>query len=131
MSSNVYWIEEPFIMSADYAGDVTVEDMDNAMGKCLAAVEKGPCFFLVDTRAMTSVTTRVMKIGSLLNFVKHPNACWFAFVGHNIMLRFAVQVLLASHRKFKMMDSREQAIAFLRERVQYELSPQATASKAE
>ncbi len=126
MPSNVYWIEEPLIMSADYTGDVTVEDMDSAMEKCLAAVEKGPCYFVVDTLAMTSVTPHVMKIGSLLKFVKHPNACWFVFVGQNIFLKFVVQVLLSSHRKFKMMQSREEGTAFLRERIQYELSPQTT-----
>jgi hypothetical protein len=124
MPSNVYWIEAPFIMSADYNGEVTVKDLDDAMEKCLAAVDKGPCCFLVDTQAMTSVTPSVMKIGSMLRLVNHPNACWFAFVGQNIMLKFAVQVLLSSHRKFKMMESREQALTFLRERVQYELSPQ-------
>jgi hypothetical protein len=131
MSSNVYWIEEPLIMSADYAGDVTADDLDNAMEKCVAAVEKGPVFFLVDTVAMTSVTPRVMRVGSLVNFVKHPNACWFVFIGQNIMLKFAVQVLLASNPKFRMMENREQGIAFLRERVQYELSPVTSASKAE
>jgi hypothetical protein len=77
----------------------------------------------VDTLAMTSVTPNVMKISSLIKFVKHPNACWFAFAGQNIMLKFAVQVLLSSHKKFKMVQSREEGLAFLRERIQYELTP--------
>ena len=130
MPATVYWVDEPHIMRADYTGNVVAADIEAVMGRCLEVVEKHHCFFLVDMSGITGIPTQVMKISPLVKFVNHPNTGWFVFVGPNgPLLKFAIQVLLI-RKKFKIMSTAEEGIAFLRERVQFEILSPAQASAA-
>ena len=94
MPSKVYWLDEPDIMVAEYSGDVTSEDIDAAMAQCMAVLENHSCDFIVDTLQMASLPKDILRIGSLVNLVKHPNRGWLIMVSQqNVMLKFAVQVM--------------------------------------
>ena len=117
MSSNVYWIEEPWIMSADYMGQVTPHDIEEVMQKCLQQLDIHPCYFLVDTLAMTSIQPTFFKMGSLLKLISHPNNKWLVMVvNDNPFMKFAVQVLVRN-RAVTVLATREKAMSFIQERV--------------
>ncbi|MAS32693.1 MAG: hypothetical protein CL610_01725 [Anaerolineaceae bacterium] len=113
MPANVYWLDEPDIMIADYTGDLTREDVEGAMEKCLAALENTNCSFVVDTTQVQTLPKDIFRIGPLLSLVNHPQRGWLIFVGQqNVMLKFAVQVIV--RHKFRFMESRDEAVALLR-----------------
>jgi hypothetical protein len=116
MPTKTYWIDEPTIMSADYEGKVTSDDLDSVMTNCLGACESRKVHFVVDMSSNPSMPANILKLASLSTLVNHPNAGWFAFVQPNMIVKFAMQV---KHRgSFKIFDTRDEAVAFLRERVQ-------------
>lgn len=113
MPTKTYWIDEPIIMSADYEGKVTSDDLDSVMKTCLLAVENKKVHFVVDMSSNPSMPSNILKLASLSTLVTHPNAGWFAFVQPNMIVKFAMQV---KHRgAFKIFDTRNEAIEFLRE----------------
>jgi hypothetical protein len=116
MTAKVYWLDEPDIMVAEYAGDLTNDDIDQAMDVCLKTLDQQNCHFLVDTLQLKTLPKDIFKIGSLVKLINHPRRGWLIFVAQqNVMVKFAVQVLVRSN--FKMMTDRDQAVAFLREAV--------------
>ena len=116
MPSKAYWVDEPNIMSADYYGAVSTEDLDNALMACLVEVEKKAVHLVVDMSGSESFPTNVLKLASLNKLTSHANARWFAFVKPPTLVRFAMQIF---HRhNSKIFATREEALAFLREQVQ-------------
>jgi hypothetical protein len=72
----------------------------------------------VDTLHIAALPKDIFRIGSLLSLVNHSNRGWLIFVAqHNVMLKFAVQVMVRN--KFRFMSSRDEAIAFLRDVVKH------------
>jgi hypothetical protein len=129
MPTNVYWIDEPWIMGVDYMGHVTEQEVEAVMHTCLEIVDNRPCYFLADTLPMTSIQPSLFKIGALLRFVNHPNNRWLALVvGQNPLIKFAVQVMM--RKSFTVVDNREKALEILRARVQ-EDQKVATSPKAD
>lgn len=115
MPSKAYWVDEPNIMSADYYGAVTSDDLDSALTACLAEVENKVIYFVVDMSGSESLPTNLLKLASLSKLTSHPNARWFAFVKPPVLVRFAMQVF---HRhNSKIFATRDEALGFLREQV--------------
>ncbi len=123
MSTQVYWLEQPWLLSADYVGDLTSEDMDAVLEQSLALAEEQPVYVLIDTRALNvrpSNIKTMSRLDTLRQLVSHPNLCWLAFVGTDPLARYYM-TLLTPH-KVRIFPLREQAITFLRDRVSLETS---------
>ena len=118
MPTKTYWIDEPTIMSAEFEGKVTSDDLDSVMMNCLRACENQKVHFVVDMSSNPSMPANILKLASLSTLANHSNAGWFAFVQPNMIVKFAMQV---KHRgSFKIFDTRNEAIAFLHVRIQDE-----------
>ncbi|MBZ0298540.1 MAG: hypothetical protein K8J31_02315 [Anaerolineae bacterium] len=112
MPSNVYWLDEPHIMVAEYSGSVSHEDIQSAMDQCLSVLSQHSCHFLVDTTQVTTLPKDLLRLGPVLTLINHSNRGWLIFLAHqNIMIKFAVQVMVRN--KFRFMTSREEAVTFL------------------
>lgn len=128
MATKTYWIEEPLIMAAEYDGHVTNADIDQVMAECVAAVDKQPCYFLVDTLKMASIQPSFLKVGSLLKFINHPNLRWLAMViDYNPMIKFAMQVLV--RKNASVFKTRDEALTFLRNRIEVDKAAQEVANR--
>ena len=124
MPVHQYWLQEPSILGVDYVGAISVEDIEGVMASCIDAVAKQPTYFLIDTTQIGALPKTLLRLNSMIEFLKHPNTRWLVFVGlNNPVVRFAIQLMV--HRNVKIMDSREAALAFLFARVQAELTPAA------
>lgn len=119
MPQKVYWIQEPHIMSADYCEVVSAEDLDQALSRCLAEVEKNKVYFLVDMSEATSWPTNILKFASLNGLISHPNTQWFVFVGPSTFIKFIIQ--MSRRNRVKVFETRKEALAFLEERVSTEI----------
>lgn len=120
MPTRVYWLQEPTILVAEYSGEVTGDEIDSAMSECLKVVKEQSCHFLVDILQITTLPKDILRMGSLLNFLNHPNRGWLLFAGHqNVMVKFAAQVMVRN--KFRFVNSREEGENFLRELVRQEV----------
>lgn len=116
MPTKVYWVDEPWIISADYIGAISVQDIDEVMGECLAYLEKQEVYFLVDTTQMTSLPPNVFKISSLAKLINHSNTRWLAMTaGDNPLLKFVIQVMIRN--RIKVVNNREEGLQFLRDLV--------------
>jgi hypothetical protein len=116
MPTKVYWIDEPWIMSADYIGGISVQDIDDVMEKCLAYLEKQEIYFLVDTTQMTSLPPNVFKVKSLAKLINHSNTRWLVMTaGDNPLLKFVIQVMIRN--RIKVVNNREEGLQFLRDLV--------------
>jgi hypothetical protein len=119
MPIDEYWINQPWLFGVDYHGAVTAEEIETVMAKCLATVTKQPTYFLVDTTDIISVPSNLLKLGSLVKFINHPNTQWLVFVGvQNSFIRFAMQVLV--RKKVKVIADRGEALDFLQARIREE-----------
>lgn len=116
MPARVFWLEEPTILVAEYSGEITGEEIDSAMAECLKVVKEHSCHFLVDILQIKTLPKDILRMGSLLSFLNHPNRGWLLFAGHqNVMVKFAAQVMVRN--KFRFVTSREEGEKFLRELV--------------
>lgn len=123
MPTKVYWLDEPKILVAEYSGEISGDDIDKVMGECVKIVTQHSCHFLVDILQITSLPKDILRMGSLMNFVNHPNRGWLVFAGHqNVMVKFAAQVLVRN--KFRFSSSREEAVSFLQDLVRREAQEQ-------
>ncbi len=118
MPSQVYWLEEPTIMVAEYSGEVTSEDLDSALSECLEYLKEQTIYFLVDLESADRIPTNLFKLASLTEVVNHDNSRWFAFLKPNTLVKFAMQVILRNHAR--VFEDREAAITFLHERIEEE-----------
>ncbi|MFP4323239.1 MAG: hypothetical protein ACLFTK_12365 [Anaerolineales bacterium] len=121
MAYDVYWIQEPHLISADYSGPVSVDDLDAVIAFCLPAADNNPVYFLIDMHASTSWPANILKLASLNRLLDHPNTRWFALVGHNPFLKFVIQLSRRS-TKVKFFEVRADAVEFLQERVTEEIN---------
>ena len=115
MTANIYWIEEPYIIATDYSGNVTEDDSEKTLKFLLEAVQKGPLYNLVDMREATTIHNNVFRMRPVVDLINHPNTQWVVVVKPNVIAKFAIQVLV--RHKAKVFDTREEAEAFLRERL--------------
>jgi hypothetical protein len=118
MPSKAYWVEEPWIMSADYEGRLTVADFDKVTGVCLEALKYHRIYFIVEMSKTTSNPVSVSLIPSLLELINHKNTAAFAFIGANRFARITVPSFVRRPNKF--FDTREEGLAYLRERMELE-----------
>lgn len=116
MPTKVYWIDEPYIMGAEYIGNISEQDIEDVMAECQKYVDNQPIYFLVDNLQMTSLPPNVFKIASLMKLVNHPNTRWFVMVtGSYTFLKFAIQVIVRN--RIKVVNNREEGLKFLRDMV--------------
>lgn len=126
MPAQVYWLDEPHILVAEYTGEITGEQIDGAMAECLKVVAEHSCHFLVDILQIKSMPKDILRMKSLINFLNHPNRGWLVFAGHqNVMVKFAAQVMVRN--KFRFVSSREEAVTFLRDLTRQEAQVSAPA----
>jgi hypothetical protein len=118
MPVQIYWLQEPMILSNDYVGDVDMNDSENVLRFSLDAVARHPLYVLVDMSQATSIHNNVLKMGSVVELINHPNTRWLAVVRPNVLAKFVLQVLV--RHKAKVFDAREEAEAFLRDRATIE-----------
>jgi hypothetical protein len=118
MPANIYWVEEPYILATEYTGNVTEDDSEKALKVLLEAAQKGPLYNLVDMREATTIHNNVFRMRPVVDLINHPNTHWLAVVKPNVIAKFAIQVLV--RHKAKVFDTREEAEAFLRERLNAE-----------
>ncbi len=115
MGSKAYWVEEPWIMSADYDGRVTVQDYEVAMGQCLAVLKTQPVYFVVDLSKAVTLPLQVTMISSLLELVNHRNTMAFAFVGANRFAKLTIPTMI--RKPYRFFEGRETAMVYLRDMV--------------
>ncbi len=114
MPTQVYWLDEPHILVAEYSGAITGEEIDSAMAECLKVVAEHSCHFLVDILQITALPKEILRLGSLMSFINHPNRGWLVFAGQqNVMVKFAAQVMVRN--KFRFVNSRAEAVTFLKD----------------
>jgi hypothetical protein len=128
MPSKVYWVEKPWIMSADYEGRLTVQDFDDVMRVCLEALEHQPVYFVVDLSKISTYPLAAPKISSMMKMRSHPNTAAFAWVGANRISRVLISKMIFKPMGF--FDRRPDAIAYLRQRVAAERTEGETAGKS-
>ncbi len=115
MSSKAYWVEKPWIMSADYEGRVTVQDYEVAMGECLAVLKEQPVYFVVDLSKSITLPLQVTMISSLLELVNHRNTMAFAFIGANRFAKLTIPTMI--RKPYRFFESREPGMVYLRDMV--------------
>jgi hypothetical protein len=118
MPVKIYWLQEPTILANDYTGDVNMDDSEEVIKFSLDAVARNPVYILVDMREAASIHNNVLKMGSVVELINHPNTRWLAVVRPNVLAKFVLQVLV--RHKAKVFDTREEAEIFLRERASAE-----------
>jgi hypothetical protein len=128
MASRAYWLEKPWIMSADYEGRIKVEDYEYVMHICLEFLEYQPIYFLVDLTQVTAYPLNVMMIPSLIKLVSHPNTSAFAWVGATRFAKTSIPPFV--HKPNKFFDDRDIALAYLRERASQERTETEISSQA-
>lgn len=117
MPSHVYWIEDPWILAVDYAGNVTAADVKSVAQDCLLAMKDQPVYFLVDLTECQLIAPNVIELPSFSEWIYHPNARWFAYVNATGLFKSLIQV---RHRDAsKLFTSREEALNFLHRAVEY------------
>jgi hypothetical protein len=115
---SISWLDEPFILCHTYVGDVSAQEIDDALQAGLGAVEHNPVHFLIDIRASSSIPGSVIRLPGAAQLVKHPNTGWFVIVGTSSLVKFFLQVFVRN--RFKVVDTLDEAAAFLQERVRLE-----------
>lgn len=119
MPYKLEWIEEPWLMRADYFGTITAEDAEAVMTTCLEAADKHPVNFLVNLTESNGFSPSVLKTASGIKLLRHPNTKWFAYVGIRGVFRMGTQIFMR-FVPFKSFDTVEEAQAFLEEMVQHQ-----------
>jgi hypothetical protein len=122
MSGRAYWLQEPYMISADYEGQLTVEDFEVIMRFCLDALQKQMVYFVVDVSTTTSSPMNVALIPSVRALITHPNTGAFAWVGASRFVRVMVPTVIRKPSRF--FDNRAEAIAYLEKRREIDLSHQ-------
>jgi hypothetical protein len=111
MSVNVYWAKEPQILSVDYSGDVTADDVRSAVVQLTDLLKKQPLHFLVDLSQATSFAPEIIELSSLSEWLYHPNGRWFAYVQPSGVFKSLVRY---RHRNpVKIFHDRIDALGFL------------------
>lgn len=123
MSTNTYWIDEPWLMGVDYHGVITNHDVDDVMSICIPAADKHPIAFLVDVSDAKKLDPSVLKSKSIMELVRHRNTRFFAMVGVNAVLRISVQFFMR-FTAFRLFEDRDTAIQFLKEQIEKEKAAQ-------
>jgi hypothetical protein len=114
------WIQRPSIISINYKGYVTAEDINNSSFSCLPLVEKRRLYVLIDMTEVLSMPRNLTNVSfraeSLIQFISHPNSRAFAFVGVSTLTKLAIEVVLRN-QVVALAEDRAEAIAFLRDRL--------------
>ncbi len=113
MPTKTYWIEEPWLMSADYWGRITIEDLENVMDACLTELATKPVYFVVDFTGSVTMPLRITTITSLMALVNHPNTAGFAFINANRFAKLSIPTMV--RRPYRFVDDREAGINYLRD----------------
>jgi hypothetical protein len=113
MPSKAYWIEQPYIMSADYEGILTTRDYEQVMNTCLQHLESHRIHFLVDLSKVTAYPLAVAFIPSLLKLINHPNTESFAWVGASRFAKMGIPTVVRKPNRF--FNNRDEAFSYLRQ----------------
>lgn len=116
MPYKLEWIEEPWLMRADYFGTITPDDVEGVMLACLELADKHPINFIVNLTESNGFSPSVLKNKSGLKLLRHPNTKWFAYVGITGVFRMGTQIFMR-FVPFKAFDTVEAAQTFLEEMI--------------
>ncbi|HEX2908137.1 MAG TPA: STAS/SEC14 domain-containing protein [Phototrophicaceae bacterium] len=120
MSCQVYWIETASILGIDCSGVVTADDLKAVVRDSVAALAVQPVYFLIDVSRMEALPVDFLGTRAFSEWVYHPNARWFAYVGASSLLQSLTQV---RHRNTaQYFKERETALAFLYSAIGYGVS---------
>lgn len=115
MSVDIYWVKEPQILSVDYSGDVTVDDVRVVVTQMTDILKKQPLHFLIDLSRATSFAPEIIEMSSLSEWLYHPNGRWFAYVQPRGIFKALVRY---RHRNpVKIFNDRTDALGFLEKAV--------------
>jgi hypothetical protein len=127
MPSQVYWVETPWIMSADYQGRLTVRDYEDVMNVCLETLEHQSVYFVVDLSMVITFPLTVAKIPSMIKLTQHPNTAAFAWIGANRIARALIPKVVFKPMGF--FDRREDGMDYLRQLIVVERSQDNSSGK--
>lgn len=116
MAHQVYWLKENSILSVDYTGHVTPEDMEEATTIALSIVREHKIYCIVDLSKMSSNPPNMLrsanKMKPFLELSRHPNVVWFAIIGPSSMAKFAIQLFFRSGN-YRIFADRAEAENYL------------------
>ena len=116
MPAEIQWLEEPSIILIQYSGHVGVTDMRHIIAGAVQALSGGPVYFLKDFTGITSFDPKILELSSLSEWLYHPNARWFAYVGVTGLSKQLISLRHQSDTRF--FQTRAEAETFLREAAQ-------------
>jgi len=116
MPVDAHWVSEPHVLSVDYSGHISVDEMRRVIAVCIVALTSGPVHFLVDFSQLSSIDPQIIELSSFSEWLYHPNTRWFAYVRLTGLYKNLLQ--LRHHNNIKFFQERGEAETFLRQIVQ-------------
>ncbi len=116
MPATIEWLEEPHIILIEFSGQVDAAEMRHIIAVAVQALAAGPVYFLKDFTATTSFDPKILELSSLSEWLYHPNARWFAYVG---VTGLSKQLISLRHQNdTRFFKTRAEAEQFLRSAAQ-------------
>lgn len=123
MPAETFWYHEKRIIYHRYSGNILVTDVDEASLQSLNFTLEGapPVHVLVDLSGVSNFPKSVNVFRAALKPAQDPGRIgWVIIFGsHNMLLRFTASTLAhiaGARSNVRVMDTLDQAIAFLEER---------------
>ncbi|MEZ4669996.1 MAG: hypothetical protein R3E39_18995 [Anaerolineae bacterium] len=120
MPFQISWYIEKRVILAQFLGDITLQEAEEASAKVATLVEfgEGPLVHLIaDASGMQKFPTQLSLLnGGASQHLRNPKLGWTIVIGSNGMIRFVSSIMTQVTRvRFRMLPSIEQGIAFLAE----------------
>jgi hypothetical protein len=120
MAFSVEWLVEGRVILASVSGDADAEMGDRVTNALVEFLDHGksPQVHLVfDASALEKYLVSFVDTAKLTNrYIRHPLLGWFILISTNKIINFLGAAVMSTMKvRFRVVGSREEAIAFLRE----------------
>lgn len=120
MPYQISWYVDKRIILAEFTGELTLPEAEEASGKVTIFVEYGepPLVHLIaDATGMEKFPTQLSLLnGDASRHLRNPNLGWTIVISSNAMTRFVSSILTQVTRvRFRVFASLEEGLAFLAE----------------
>lgn len=118
MPNEITWLQEPHVILSRVHGVLAVEELLAAVPDIQQRLDAAahPVHLVVDVSELTSFPTSIHLLKRAMPFGSHPNMGWMVVYGaSSLATTFAQIVMRITMQRYRMFDTREDALAFLAE----------------